>query len=578
MGNEVFFVFLYILGLLTTYFDNCAMGFPFPKHNLFAIFFDLYLLCLFLMILPKNVRKWIKGVVAILLYSVALVDTFCVEKFSIQLGPEILNVLLETNQRESTEFLHEHIHFDLLWSGIGLILLLLIVHLLFANYASAIMKKWREFSMSSLRIILSLVLIAFVLLSTGVAFDSRIKLVEFLGSSDLEHADLDIDNHFQNTPVTNILFAMKMKQLSNKDLDKLVQLHDSVTIDSCDNSSIHLVLIIGESYIKSHSQLYWYEKATTPRQVARLDSSNHKGILIPFTDVVSPSNLTSLVFKYIFSLYSVDSPLGWSHYPLFPVLFRKSGYQVTFITNQYVQSSQTDIINFIGGLFLNDERLSKLQFSYRNKITHSNDMDLLADYDSLRQYNTGKDLTVFHLIGQHSDFQYRCPEEYKVFKPSDYDYRRDLSNAEKKVVADYDNATYYNDMVVDSIITTFSADDALVVYIPDHGEECYDGELHRIGRIPNSSSEEVLKNEYRVPLWIWCSDKYMKSHPDMVKQMKDARHRPFMTDDIPHLLLYLAGIHCSYYEDKRNLISPKYDLTRKRMICGVSYQNRRTER
>ena len=41
-----------------------------------------------------------------------------------------------------------------------------------------------------------------------------------------------------------------------------------------------------------------------------------------------------------------------------------------------------------------------------------------------------------------------------------------------------------------------------------------------------------------------------------------------MTDDLPHLLMYLAGISCKYYNEKRNLISPLYDVNRKRMING----------
>ena len=41
-----------------------------------------------------------------------------------------------------------------------------------------------------------------------------------------------------------------------------------------------------------------------------------------------------------------------------------------------------------------------------------------------------------------------------------------------------------------------------------------------------------------------------------------------MTDDLPHLLLYLAGISCEYYSEKRNLVSPSFDENRKRIING----------
>ena len=41
-----------------------------------------------------------------------------------------------------------------------------------------------------------------------------------------------------------------------------------------------------------------------------------------------------------------------------------------------------------------------------------------------------------------------------------------------------------------------------------------------------------------------------------------------MTDNISQLLIYLAGISCPYYRDSDNLISPNYDVHRKRMLMN----------
>ena len=41
-----------------------------------------------------------------------------------------------------------------------------------------------------------------------------------------------------------------------------------------------------------------------------------------------------------------------------------------------------------------------------------------------------------------------------------------------------------------------------------------------------------------------------------------------MTDDLPHLLLYLAGIKCVGYNEERNLISDRFNMGRKRLING----------
>ncbi len=123
---------------------------------------------------------------------------------------------------------------------------------------------------------------------------------------------------------------------------------DEVSVDSCDFTSPNIVLVIGESYNRHHAQLYGYEKKTTPRQVRR----ERRGELIKMKDAVSPWNLTSYVFKHLFSMYAVGDKGDWCDYPLFPELFRRAGYHVTFITNQYLPKAKEAVYDFSGGFFL----------------------------------------------------------------------------------------------------------------------------------------------------------------------------------------------------------------------------------
>ena len=47
-----------------------------------------------------------------------------------------------------------------------------------------------------------------------------------------------------------------------------------------------------------------------------------------------------------------------------------------------------------------------------------------------------------------------------------------------------------------------------------------------------------------------------------------------MTDDLPHLMLYLAGIYCKDYQETRCLISNNFNENRKRLISGeVDYDS-----
>lgn len=46
-----------------------------------------------------------------------------------------------------------------------------------------------------------------------------------------------------------------------------------------------------------------------------------------------------------------------------------------------------------------------------------------------------------------------------------------------------------------------------------------------------------------------------------------------MTDALPHLLLYLAGISAPDYHAEYNLLSPSYDVNRPRILKGSTDYN-----
>ena len=98
--------------------------------------------------------------------------------------------------------------------------------------------------------------------------------------------------------------------------------------------------------------------------------------------MVSCWNLTSFVFKNVFSTHVVGEKGEWCDYPLFPELFRKAGYHVTFLTNQFLPRAKEAVYDFSGGFFLNDPTLSEAQFDTRNSQLYRYDAGLLSDYDS----------------------------------------------------------------------------------------------------------------------------------------------------------------------------------------------------
>ena len=61
-----------------------------------------------------------------------------------------------------------------------------------------------------------------------------------------------------------------------------------------------------------------------------------------------------------------------------------------------------------------------------------------------------------------------------------------------------------------------------------------------------------------MPFVIWCSDSYSNSHQQTVAQIGASTGKPFMTDNLPHLLFALANIQTPYYRAEKNPLSDRY--------------------
>ena len=163
-------------------------------------------------------------------------------------------------------------------------------------------------------------------------------------------------------------------------------------------------------------------------------------------------------------------------------------------------------------------------------------------------------------MGQHVDYKSRYRKEQTEFWAGNYeDKRPELNAKQRKMLSHYDNATLYNDSIVAQIVKRFEKEDAIIIYMPDHGEECYEENRGFICRNHSAAIDWPLAHyEFEIPFWIYCSRKYIRKHRDIYKQIRKAKDRRYMTDALPHLLLYLAGIETPTYQAKYNILSPEY--------------------
>lgn len=313
-----------------------------------------------------------------------------------------------------------------------------------------------------------------------------------------------------------------------------------------------VVLVIGESFNKHHSNLYGYALPTQPLLTAERDS----GRLIVYTHAVTPTNGTAYAMRYLFTQKGCGDGADSTDCVLMPAVFRKAHYQVAYFDNQYTRSSGGSL-DYSCGYFLNPEYINDHCFDYRNDQTMDYDADFVDHYRT-KFRRQARSLNIIHLMGQHFDAAKRYPSSYEKFHASDI-HRNDLDEGERTRVAQYDNATYYNDYTLARITDAFKDVDAVVVYLSDHGEQIYDGADHVYGRMFGSQqSEATLKNVYQVPLMVWCSDTYRAKHPDDFLRLSEARDREVCTADIPYLLYDLAGIDFNYHHPERSFIHPSF--------------------
>ncbi len=561
----VLFVFMYVVFVVARLLEKPT------SHTLSYVFYlenfaDLYLLCAALCLIPHKIRRWVRAVVYVVAYAAAFSECFIHERFHLLFGPITIQLVSETTPGETSEFFASYLKGWALGKMCLIYIPLVALNVLAELYGRKIARHIAK-TMSGIiqtmsdiiKIISDIVFPIFVVVCMACSAGEKKQMLAFFMSHDTDEAE-HADNHAFHTPFYRIVFSTKFLSISSDELGRMRENMRNIRIDSCSHRVKNIVLYIGESYNKHHSQLYGYGLETTPHQMAMAED----GSLIVFNDAVTPWNVTSNVFKDVLSTHSCDQEGSWVDGVLVPGVLKKAGYKVAFITSQYYKSPNQGVVDFNGSFFLNDKEIERRCFDYRNKFRKAYDATLVREIDKFKFGENN--FVIFHGMGQHQEYNKRFGANGVHFTVGDYASRRDLSLAEKQIVADYDNATRYNDNVVRLLCERFRHEDAVVVYLPDHGEEVYD-RIHSCGRDHNAKiSADIAYSEFEVPFEIWFSPKARKKHPELYEAARNAADKPFSTDDLPHLLMGIAGISSPLYDARRDLLNAAFDTSRKRIL------------
>jgi len=533
-------------------------------YVLFMPFVIAYLFVVIQFFLGKN---FFKLVIYCILTILMFLNLFLLLNFSTMVSPMMFTLLSETTSQESSGFISTYIFSKGTFLAFGLCIVVTALIWLTEKFSSYLYNCLSNKSVIRFSVIW---VMAYLFLRGVPCFSYYLSLFSCKTPEDVEEWSHSFK--YETNTVSVIVYSYYDYLSQKYEVARFYDMMSSVNNDSIssDVDSVDVVFVIGESYNKYHAGIYDYLLDTTPFMTEQAE----KGHLIVFDNAVSPYNMTSFVIKNMLSTNSISDHERWSEYPFFPVLFRNAGFSVYFWDNQMVLSGG-DVSDFSLNALIHNSEISSLSYTAVNDKTFQYDGDLITDFSERVRLTNGRNLTIFHLQGQHFEAKDKYPHGcgFDVFSADSY-HNPQLSKGMLQEVACYDNATRYNDYVIRQISNMFKDRRAVLVYVSDHGEEVYDYRQF-IGRThEENKTGDALKYQYDVPFVIWFSEKYMSENAEVVEALRRNTHKRILTDDISHLLLGLGCIKSSYYNPTRDLSSDGYREKRRIVQNTIDYDRR----
>ena len=510
--------------------------------------------------------RWVRWPLAIAALLVTGTYLFIRYHYGTRLTPEIATVIRETNQAEASEYLGTYVFSP---TGLPIILALLAAmaawcgldlwwnRLRKAHPRPRRMKGWQ-----------ALLWAVSIVVTLGGAY----KMARCWPLADrLTHQSR---SHYENFGVDALTNVMKCHhQLQRIDEQTILSIASTQKVYATPSQpiaddSLTIVLVIGESYIKSHASIYGYDKPTTPCQEKERDA----GRLVVFDDIVSPYSYTNMAMRCLLSVNDQASGGQWCDYPLFPAIFKHAGYRVDLWDNQREFMKGSVNTNGLNGLMYHPEVI-QLCYTRINDRNSEFDGEFIEDYAAHRQ-TSAHELVLLHLRGQHIKAERRYPHtpRWLRFKPADYaQHVPALDEEAREQVAHYDNATRYNDDVLGQIFALFSDRQAVVVCLSDHGDEVHDYRAGIGRREDDEHPELMVRYQHAIPFVVWCSPRLQQARPELVEHLRQAASRPGTLDNVSQMLLGLSGIATPWYQAERDILSPAYQCPKRTVRDKYDY-------
>jgi heptose-I-phosphate ethanolaminephosphotransferase len=482
-----YFLLLWVLIAL----PNCysQLGHPTYAVYLAMMYYIITYIIVVVLNLFQKIARVLKPIVFILTTLLSILNLYCYHVYGCLLSNDFIQIVAATNPDEAKEYFDTFIS----WEQVALFFSIIVLSIVIA----ILLPKIQKVSWGKLWIVAGGMLL------------------------------ISICAIWRNSGIIQEEFVDKERWTFN--FEEVVDLKNHPThpqIEECD--SIHpsrIIIILGESFSLNHSSLYGYKRNTNPLLKKQVEDGN----LFVYKQVTSPCSHTTAAFKYLLNTYQIGHEDGfpWYEHTNIIEVMKIAGYYTAWISNQSEKGMFDNLPS--GHAQLCDEKF----FLENEKKSDRCDGGLIGKESAKTR---GKNVVFYHFMGQHEKFEERYPHDYEQFNGKDYE---ECPEHQRKILAAYDNATLYNDFVVNSIMDRYKEQDAVVFYFSDHGLDLFDTDPNYFGHA--KATEESQAQGKKIPFMIYVSPVFQELHPDKIEKMKSAMNKLFCTDKFIYAVMDVAG-------------------------------------
>lgn len=490
-----YFIILWVLIAL----PNCysQLGNPTYAAYLALMYYIITYIIVMVLNLYQKVARVLKPIVFILTTLFAILNLYCYHVYGCLLSNDFIQIIAATNPDEAKEYFDTFIS----WEQVVLFFSIIAVSI----FITFMLPKIQKVKLGKSWIVAGVILLFSI---CAIWHNSGIIQEEFVD-----------------------------KKRWSFSFEEVVDLKNHPTHPQIEESdSIHpsqIIIILGESFSSNHSSLYGYKRNTNPLLTRQVQDGN----LFVYKKVTSPCSHTTAAFKYLLNTYQIghEDGLPWYEHTNIIEVMKIAGYYTAWISNQSEKGMFDNLPSGHGQLC--DET-----FFLENEMNANRyDGGLIGK----EKVNTKeKNVIFYHFMGQHENFEERYPHDYEEFKGAEYN---EYPEHQRNLLAAYDNATLYNDFVVNSIMNRYKEQDAVVFYFSDHGLDLFDTDPNYFGHA--KATEESQAQGKKIPFMVYVSPIFQELHPDKMEKIKSSTNKPFCTDKFIYAVMDVAGYRFADNDD-----------------------------